>query len=321
MSPPDRLPIVPPTLVVVFGILAVSTGSIFVRYAQGYAPSLVVAAYRMVLATLFLAPLALFRHPGELRRLQGKKRALAALSGFFLALHFATWISSLQYTSVASSVVLVSTAPLWVAMLSPLTVKEPLTRPILIGMGMALIGSLIVGLSDTCSWNGSELVCPPFGEFIHGEAFKGDLLALIGAWMAAGYLLIGRRLRVGLSLVPYIFVVYGVAAVILVIIMFAAGQSPVGYPPQAYLLFVMLALVPQLLGHSSFNYALGYLSAAFVSITLLGEPIGSTILAYIFLEEVPTGLKIFGAILILAGIYVSSRTENRLPEDVKHAEA
>src|SRR3989304_2576285 len=150
MNAPQGRPFVPPALAIVFGILAVSTGSIFVRYAQGYAPSLVIAAYRLVLATLILAPLALLRYRAGICRLQRAKLALASLSGFFLALPFATWLTSLEYTTVASSVVLVSTAPMWVALLSPLTIKEPLTRLILLGMGLALVGSVIIGLRARC---------------------------------------------------------------------------------------------------------------------------------------------------------------------------
>jgi drug/metabolite transporter (DMT)-like permease len=146
---------------------------------------------------------------------------------------------------------------------------------------------------------------------MHGKAFLGDLLAVTGAVMGASYLLIGRRLRGRMSLISYIFLVYGMAAAVLVIFMFAAGQKAFGYPPQAYLWFTLLALVPQLLGHSTFNWALRYLSVAFVSISLLGEPIGSTILAYFLLEEIPSALKIFGAILILVGIYIASRGEEK----------
>jgi drug/metabolite transporter (DMT)-like permease len=312
MKQPSQRPFAPPLLVIAFGILAVSTGSIFVRYAQVYAPSIVIAAYRLGLATIFLAPLALFKRRSELKRIEGRNRILAIGSGVFLALHFATWISSLEYTTVVSSVVLVSTAPLWVALLSPLTIKEPITKPVLIGMALAFIGVVIVGISDICSIQGGRLLCPTFDEFIRGDAFIGDLLALAGAWMAAGYLLIGRRLRVGISLVPYIFVVYGIAALVLTIFMFASGQPAFGYPPITYLWLILLALIPQIMGHSSFNWALGYLSAAFVSITLLGEPIGSAVLAYFLLQETPTVLKMFGAILILAGIYVASRGEAKI---------
>jgi len=147
------------------------------------------------------------------------------------------------------------------------------------------------------------------GEFIQGRAFLGDLLATIGAIMGAGYVLIGRKLRAHVSLISYIFVVYGMAAIILIILMLAAGESPFGYPPQAYIWFLLLALIPQLLGHSTVNWALGYLSAAYVSIILLSEPIGSTILAYFLFQEVPSSVKMFGAILILAGIFIASQSE------------
>lgn len=309
MSTSDRRPMVPPLVAIAFGILAVSTGSIFVRNAQDYAPSLVIAAWRLFLATLIISPVVLIRNREELKSLHRGEIPLALLAGFFLALHFASWISSLEFTSVASSVVFVSTAPLWVALLSPLLLKEPITRPIMIGMGMALLGGVIVGLSDSCNLDGSGLTCPPFSEFIQGRAFLGDLLALAGAWMAAGYLIIGRRLRIQISLMPYIFVVYGMAAIVLLGIVLILGQPLVGYPTQAYLLFLALAVIPQLLGHSTFNWALGYLSAAYVSITLLGEPIGSALLAYFFLNEIPKPLMIFGAILILIGIYIASRGE------------
>jgi len=307
---PSRRPPVPPILVLAFGILAVSTGSIFVRLAQVHAPSLVIAAARLSIATLLLAPIVLIRQRAELKALGRGELLLALLSGLFLALHFATWITSLEYTTVASSVVLVSTTPMWVALLSPITIKEPLTRPVVIGMLLALVGGVIVGVSDSCAWQAGRLACPPLGEFVRGQAFLGDLLALTGAFMAAGYLIIGRRLRAGTSLLSYIFIVYGMAAIVLVVIMLAAGQSMVGYPPVTYLWLFLLALVPQLLGHSTFNWALGYLSAAYVSITLLGEPIGSTILAYILLQEAPTALKVFGAILILIGIYVASKSDS-----------
>jgi drug/metabolite transporter (DMT)-like permease len=302
---------VSPILALLFGILAVSTASVFIRYAQNYAPSLVIAAYRLTIATLVLAPVAYSRHRPELRSLSRARLGLALLSGLFLALHFATWITSLEYTTVASSVVLVSTTPLWVALLSPFTIREPLTKLVLIGLGFALVGGTVVAVSDSCSVSSAGLACPSIGDFMRGEAFLGDLLAVTGAVMGASYLLIGRRLRGKMSLISYIFLVYGMAAAVLIVIMAAAGQKPFGYPPQAYLWFALLALVPQLLGHSTFNWALRYLTVAFVSISLLGEPIGSTILAYFLLEEIPSALKIFGAILILVGIYIASRGEEK----------
>ena len=302
-------PPIPPLLVLAFGIMAASTASVFVRNAQVEVSSLVIAALRLSLASLVLTPIVLARRRTELRGLQRSELLLALLSGLFLAIHFASWITSLGYTSVASSVVLVSTTPLWVALLSPFTIKEPLSRPILVGMVVALAGGIIIGLSDSCSWNGTNLVCPQLFDFVKGDAFKGDMLALLGALMAACYLIIGRRLRAGTSLLTYIFLVYGMAAVVLVTIMLAIGESPLGYSPKSYGWIILMALIPQLLGHTSFNWALAYLSAAVVSISLLGEPIGSSILAYIFLDETPSVMKIIGAILILTGIYIASRSQ------------
>jgi len=313
MSKIVQKPPVHPVLVLLFGILSISTASIFIRYAQVYAPSLVIAAYRLVLASLILAPLAYLRYRAELRILGLRDLRLALLSGFFLALHFATWITSLEFTSVASSVVLVTTAPLWVALLSPFILRESVSKAVLGGMVLALVGGTIIGLSDACAWEGGHLSCPPLVEFIQGDAFLGDLLALAGALMAAAYILIGRSLRGKMSLIPYIFVVYSMAALVLGALMLGSGHNPTGYPTPAYGWFLLLAIVPQLVGHSTFNWALRYLSAAYVSIALLGEPVGSTILAYYLLQESPTSLKIFGAILILAGIYIASGSEARKP--------
>ncbi len=293
-------------IAIIIAILAVSTASIFIRFAQREAPSLVIAALRLTFASLILAPIALTRHREELRKLTRRDLLLGLLSGVFLAVHFATWISSLEYTSIASSVVLVSTGPLWVALLSPIFLKESLSKPVLIGMILALIGGTIIGLSDACQIN-KGLVCPPLSEFVQGKSFLGNFLALVGAWAVAGYLMIGRRLRGGMSLIPYIFVVYGFAAIVLLGFMFAAGQRPTGFSPMVYIWLFLLALIPQLIGHSTYNWALRYLPASLVSITTLGEPIGSAVLAYLILSEAPTLLTIFGGILILAGIFISSR--------------
>lgn len=301
----EQPPIVLP-FAIIFALLAVSTASIFIRFAQQDTPSLVIAALRLTFASLALAPLALFRHQVEIRALSRSDLVMGIFSGIFLAVHFATWITSLEYTTVASSVVLVSTGPLWVALLSPIFLKEPLTKSILIGMPLALIGGSLIGLSNSCQVE-QGLSCPPLEEFIQGEAFLGNFLALAGAWAVAGYLIIGRRLRAKMSLIPYIFVVYSIAAIILFIIMLAAGYSPLNWAPISYVWILLLALIPQLIGHSTYNWALAYLPAVLVSIVTLGEPIGSAILAYFILDESPTFLTIFGGALILAGIFFASR--------------
>ena len=296
-------------------ILAVSTASIFIRFAQTDAPSLVIAALRLTFASLALAPFALTRHRTELRSLTRRALLLGLLSGLFLAVHFATWISSLEYTTVASSVVFVSTGPLWVALLSPFFLREPLTRPVLIGMCLALVGGIVIGLSDACSWNHGP-VCPSLNQILHGRMMFGNFLALVGAWMVAGYLMIGRKLRATMSLMPYIFLVYGIASVCLLIIVFVAKESLFGYHWLTYVWILLLALVPQLIGHSTYNWALAYLSAAFVAVMTLGEPIGSSILAYFILQEAPTITVIAGGVLILIGIYLSARN-NKVESEIE----
>ena len=293
-------------LAIVVAILAVSTASIFVRFAQHEAPSIVIAALRLGFAVVAIIPFAIFRYRSELRALTRHELLLAALAGGFLAIHFAAWITSLEYTSIVSSVVLVSTAPLWVALFSPLFIGEPLTRSVLIGMLLALLGGTIIALGDSCQLD-HGLVCPSFSGFFRGEALFGNFLALVGAWALAGYLMIGRSLRRGMSLIPYIFVVYGVAAVVLFTAMFASGQGPTGFSGMTYIWILLLALIPQLIGHSTFNWILRHIQATQVAITTLGEPIGAAVLAYFILKELPASLTIMGGLLILAGIYISSR--------------
>lgn len=295
-------------LSLLIAILAVSTASIFIRFAQGDgAPSLVIAALRLTFATLLLAPLALTRHRTELVSLTREQITLGVVSGLFLAVHFATWISSLEYTSVASSVVFVSTGPLWVALLSPMLLNERLTRAAMAGLGLAILGGSIIGLSDACVIQ-EGLQCPQLSQILQGGAMWGNFLALAGAWAVTGYLMIGRKLRAGMSLVPYIFLVYGMAAAALIVFMLAAGKSPLGFAFKTYGWIFLLAAVPQLIGHSTYNWALRYLPAAFVAVTTLGEPIGSAILAYFILQETPSIATIFGGVLILLGIYLASRT-------------
>jgi drug/metabolite transporter (DMT)-like permease len=297
----------PPQLVLLVGILAVSAASIFIRFAQQEAASLVVAAYRMGVAGLVMAFIALPGRRHELRQLSRRDLALAGLSGLFLALHFATWIQSLAMTTVASSVVLVTTSPLWLALLAHWLLGERIRRGTAIGLGVALLGAIVIGVSDSCLQTAVGLACPPLSEFMQGEAFVGNLLALAGALTGAGYFLIGRSLRQKLSLTSYVFLVYASAGLILVLMVAASGLPATGFSPPIYVWLVLLGLVPQLIGHSSFNWALGQLPAAYISLPLLAEPLATTLLAIVILGEVPSGLKLVGAALILAGILLGNR--------------
>jgi drug/metabolite transporter (DMT)-like permease len=300
-----------PGLGLVLGILAASSASIFIRFAQQDAPSLVIAASRLALATLILAPFALSQRRKELKTLGKRRLALMLLSGVFLGLHFATWITSLRYTSVPSSVVLVTTSPLWVALLAPLFLKEKITRLVAVGLAIALAGSVIVGGGDACQLTASGLNCETLSQALQGKSLLGNGLAIAGAWFAAFYLMIGRKVRSGLSLLTYTFIVYGTAAVTLLLMVAFSRQSLVGYTSRTYFYFLALAVIPQLLGHSSFNWALKFIPAAMVSLVLLGEPIASSILAYLILHEPPTILEVIGGVMILAGIYLASRPEPR----------
>jgi len=286
------------------GLIAVSTASILIRYAQlAGAPSLVIAAYRLSLASLVLAPIVVWRKRAELRALGKRQAGLALLSGAFLGVHFGAWISSLAYTSVASSVVLVSTNPLFVALIAAAALNERLTRPVVVGLGLTLLGAITVGLSDVC---GGPAGCPPWQDFVRGPAILGDGLALLGAVAGAIYYSAGRALRPSMSLTTYIFLTYGTAAVALVAAVAVAGLPVTGYTPQVYGLFVLLALVPQLIGHSAFNWALKYLPATYVAVTTLGEPVGSIVFAALLFGEVPPGAKLLGCALILGGIVIAS---------------
>jgi drug/metabolite transporter (DMT)-like permease len=298
-----------PVIVLFLGILSVSTASIFIRFAQRDVPSLVIAAYRMSIATLLITPFVLYHRRSELAYLRGKNLVLVGLSGFFLAVHFATWITSLELTTVASSVVLVTTTPLWVALFSVIILKEPLHKTTLLGMMIALSGGLIIGFSDFCYKSGNGFACPDFQNLVRGEVLLGDFLALTGAVMAAMYLIIGRKIRANISLLSYIFPVYGISALFLLALVILLRMPAFGFANQAYLWLLLLAFIPQLLGHTSFNWALRFLSAGYVSIALLGEPIGTTILAMIFLGEMPTFVKIIGGTLIFVGILLASRFE------------
>jgi len=284
-------------LLLPIGIIAISTASVFIKLCD--APALVIAAYRLTLASLFLAPFA-----GHKKIWQNWKKPewrWLILSGLFLALHFAFWIASLKFTSVASSVVLVSTNPLFVGLGAWLFLKEPLERNLIIGIGLSLLGSGLISFGDVT---------------LSKEALMGDGLALLGAITASGYLLVGRKMRKGQDLLSYIFPVYSAGAIVLIIISLAFQKPFFGYSSSTYLYLFLLALVPQLIGHTTFNWALKYLPASLVAIAILGEPVGSTVLAFIFLGEGLTPFKIVGGILIFAGILVAiKKKESTLPKE------
>lgn len=301
-----------PILVLFFGVLAISSGSILVRLAQGQdMPSLVIAAWRLTLASAVLLPLAITRRREELRHMSPSAWGLALLSGFMLALHFATWITSLAYTSVASSTVLVTTTPLWVGLAAPFLLKEQLSSALKTGIALAMLGSVLIGVADVVAVIDGRLSFSLTEFTDQSNPLLGNVLALGGALAASIYLIIGRRLRHGMSLLTYITVVYTTAACFLVAMALGKGLDLTGYSTVAYFVMVLMALFPQLIGHSSYNWALGHLPAATVSVAVIGEPIGATILALLIFLEVPGVLTLAGSTLLLAGIVYATRPERR----------
>lgn len=289
----SKSPVVNPNIALISGVLAVSTGAIFVRTAD--APALVIAAYRVGLATLILAPFAWWKAGAELRALSRNEALPALLAGLFLALHFAAWISSLDYTSVANSVVLVNTNPLWVALLTPLVTKDRINPRIWISILVTVTGGVVIGAGDVETG---------------GAALWGDALALCGSVCAAMYLLLGRRLRSRLSLLAYVIVCYGTAAGILWAVVLVCRMPVTGFSSATVASFWAMAVIPQIIGHSSYNWALKWFSAGVIAVSLLGEPIGSTLLAYFIFDEGVTMLKLVGGGMILAGIYLAAVGEH-----------
>lgn len=297
-----------PILVLFFGVLGISSGSILVRLAQGEdMPSLVIAAWRLSLASAVLLPLAVSRRRQELRDMSGFAWGLALLSGFMLALHFATWITSLAYTSVVSSTVLVTTTPLWVGLAAPFLLKERLSMAVKIGIALAMLGSVLIGLADVVAVVEGRLLFSLTAFTEQTNPLLGNGLALGGAFAASAYLIIGRRLRHGMSLLTYTAVVYSSAACFLTVMALTAGHDLFGYSASAYLILVLMAIFPQLVGHSSYNWALGHLPAATVSVAVIGEPIGATLLALLIFQEIPGMITLAGSMLLLTGIVYSSR--------------
>jgi len=271
--------------VLALGVVAISCAAVLVRLAD--APPLAIAAARLLVATVVLFPIGLLTARSELVRLLRTECRLLVLSGLFLATHFALWIASLSYTTVISSVVLVTTTPLFVALASWVLFRERLRPATFTGITISLGGALLIGYS---------------GLRHGGEALSGNLLALLAAVAMAGYLLVGRRVRRNAGLTAYTSLVFGVAAMILTGVAVISGIRFTGYSATTYAAMVALALIPQLIGHMSLNWALRFLPATMVTVAVLGEPVGATALAWVVLAEAPSMYESVGATLMLVGI-------------------
>lgn len=286
------------------GVLAASMSSILIRFAQNDGlPSLLIAAGRLTVAALLLTPAALTRHRADLSRLRRIDLLMAGASGFMLAIHFATWISSLEFTSVLISVVFVTTGPLWVALLEFAFLRVHIKQIVIVGLVVAVAGGILIGVTGSSD------------SAAGGQPLLGGALALCGAVAFAIYLIIGRRLRAKLTLIPYIWLVYSFTAVFLLALALFTATPVTGFPASGYAAVVVLALLPQLVGHTSFNYALRYLSATFVSIASQLEPIGSAVIAFIVFQEIPTEWQLIGSLAIIVGVGLASYGQRNSAED------
>ena len=287
-------------MILAAAVLIVSCAAILIRVAQGEGVnSITIAAWRLTIAAALLWPLVWKSASKEIGAWRKQDWLLGGVAGLFLALHFAAWISSLAYTSVASSTALVTTNPIWIALVSWLFFRERLGGWLVFGIAAAIAGSALIFLSDAHLADGIGGSNP----------MLGNLLAVVGSLTVCGYLLIGRRLRRTMSLLPYIWLVYTTAAVVLMMTAVLSGATLSGFSTLAWLCLIGLALGPQLLGHSAINWALKHVSATFIAITILGEPIGSALLAWLIFGERFAPLQLAGFAMLLAGIYLASRGE------------
>jgi len=278
------------------GIVAISFASIFIKFCDDV-PSIMIATYRLTISSIILLTIAKGR---GIRFTSFSKRQLliGVLGGFFLSLHFSFWISSLKFTSVASSVVLVTTNPIFVGLFSCLLFREKQPPELILGIILSFSGSVILAIGDS-GLQGLSIQNPSF--------LLGDVLALVGAIMTSGYLMVGSKLREEMDVLSYISVVYTFSACFLLIASVSWGIPFTGYKASSYLYMALLAVVPQLIGHTAINWSLKHLKTSMVAITILGEPVGASILAYIIFRETIKTFQGIGIVLIFLAIIISSR--------------
>ena len=286
-------------IILTIGVLAVSTSAIFIRLAmetagkQGVDFSLFLAASRLGMSALILLPTW---RKIKTTNINSKAYYYAIAAGVCLAVHFATWISSLAFTSIAASTTLVTSNPIWVALLSRFWFKEKLSRVTILGIIIALVGGIIIALGNTNLENS------------YSNPTLGNILALIGAWMASFYLILGSQAqKQGLSITGYIAIVYTTAAISLLPFPLLFGTSYLGYSDRVYLCILLMALIPQLIGHTSFNWSLRWISPTFVTLSILFEPVVASFLGAVFFGEVPSLAVLVGGAILLSGVAIATK--------------
>ncbi len=283
-----RLPPFNPYIAVIIGVISISTSAIFVKLATE-APAAMIANYRLLFAVIIMLPIIIVKHRHEFKMIDKKNWLLSTFAGIFLAAHFILWFESLNYTSVASSVVLVTLQPIFAFLGTFLFFKERFSPGAVISMFIALFGSFIIG----------------WGDFqISGTALLGDILAILGAITITIYFLFGQRVRKQLSLMTYTFIVYSISSITLIVYNLALQNPFIGYPASHWWIFLALAIFPTFFGHTLFNWALRWLSTSTISMGIIFEPVGATILAYFIFGEQVSASQWLGGTIILAGLFL-----------------
>lgn len=285
----------PSKYIVLAGTFFTSLSSIIIRFSE--APALVISAYRMLFTSLMLLIPVMLYNKGEFKSITRKEYGLCMLSGIFLAFHFASWISSLKMTTVANSTILVSCSPIFVALSNYIVFKEKLSRKMVLGISMSLIGTIIIALGSS--------------QEAFGNSMFGNMLAFLGAIFVAGYLVIGGFVRKKLSAGIYVFIVYSASTVVLFIMCIAAEIPLYPYALKEFMLFIALAFFCSILGHTVYNYMVKYVSSTLISVSTLSEPIFASILAVLIFNEVPSLYTLSGGIIIITGIFYYLVTQNR----------
>ncbi|MCD6487408.1 MAG: DMT family transporter [Syntrophobacterales bacterium] len=285
------------TITILFvGIVSISFAAIFIRFCDDV-PAIMIATYRLCIASSILLVFSGIKGV-SFKTVCRRDLLLSLAGGVFLGLHFIFWTTSLKYTSVASSVVIVTTNPIFVGIFSWFFLKEKQYREIIAGTILCLLGSIVIAAGDS----GLHALI-----LLDKRALTGDLLALMGAVMGSAYLLTGSRVRERLGILTYITIVFTMSALFLLATALVTDVSFTGYRSSSYMYIILLAVIPQLVGHTSINWALEHLRAGMIAISILGEAIGATILAYLFFGETVSTFQVAGMVLIFTAIIIASR--------------
>ncbi|SFJ84216.1 DMT family transporter [Thermoflavimicrobium dichotomicum] len=278
---------VPPVLVLFIGIVAVSFSAIFIKWS--HAPAAVMGMHRLFFSIIIMLPFLRKKHVQQLRQVKKRDFFKLGLAGLFLGLHFLFWIGSLKYTSVASSTILLVLQPIFVMIGAYFIFKERTHVKGIISMLIAMLGTVLVG------WGDIEL---------SSTALYGDFLSIIGTLAVSFYVLAGQELNKRMSPLLYNVLVFAIASVVLFFYNAYMGYEMIHYPKNEWIVFLLLALVPTIFGHGLFNWLMQYVSATTISVSILGEPVGSTVLAYFLLGETMTLFHLIGGALSIMGVWL-----------------